>query len=55
MALKGLFQEVSDLVLSNKLTPDCIAARAIGYRQTLEYLCDEEWQAYDEKAFEKYV
>ena len=38
MLMKGLLTEVIDLVKAEHLTPMTTAAKAIGYRQTLEYL-----------------
>ena len=35
----GLLEEVTDLLLTEKLPPGCMVARSIGYRQTIDYLC----------------
>jgi tRNA A37 N6-isopentenylltransferase MiaA len=39
----------------NRLTPDAISSRAIGYRQTIDYLCRSDFKTNDLKAFEKFV
>ena len=55
MLKAGLFEEVTRLLLNDALTPDSVAAKAIGYRQTIDYLCNPQWQPFDTKAFERYV
>jgi tRNA dimethylallyltransferase len=55
MLKAGLFQEVTHLLTNDFLTPDSIAARAIGYRQTIDYLCRPDWKQFDVKAFDQYV
>jgi tRNA A37 N6-isopentenylltransferase MiaA len=55
MLKAGLFQEVTGLIEKDLLTPDSIAARAIGYRQTIDYLCRSDWKPFDAKAFDFYV
>ena len=32
-----------------------MTAKAIGYRQTIDYLCSSSWEPFDVKAFERYV
>jgi len=39
MVQMGLLKEVASLVLRDQLAPDSVAAKAIGYRQTLEFFC----------------
>ena len=51
----GLLQEVAQLVLSKRLTPDDAVSKAIGYRQTIEYLCRREPRRGDVAAFETFV
>ncbi|CAB9520852.1 tRNA dimethylallyltransferase [Seminavis robusta] len=53
MITKGLLRETTDLQLAGQL-PD-MAARAIGYRQTLEYLQREGAKDDDEDAFQEYL
>ena len=53
MITRGLLQETTDLVLSGCL-PD-MAAKAIGYRQTLDYLQRENAKDEDEDAFQHYL
>jgi hypothetical protein len=48
-----LFQETTKLLLDDALSPDSVAAKAIGYRQTIDYLCSPAWQPFDVKAFER--
>jgi len=38
MLKTGLVKEVANLLLEERLTPNAVPARAIGYRQTIEYL-----------------
>jgi tRNA dimethylallyltransferase len=53
MIKRGLLRETTDLQLAGQL-PD-MAARAIGYRQTLEYLLRQDVKDKDEDAFQEYV
>ena len=53
MIIRGLLKETTDLQLSGML-PD-MAARAIGYRQTLEYLQREEFIENDQAALDAYL
>ena len=53
MIERGLLEETTQLQLAGQL-PD-MAARAIGYRQTLEYLQRENSQDHDETAFQEYL
>ena len=53
MILRGLIQETADLVLAGEM-PD-MALKAIGYRQTLDYLQRENPQDQDAEAFADYV
>jgi hypothetical protein len=55
MLKAGLFEEVTQLLIQNYMSPDSVAARAIGYRQTIDYLCMEPWKPFDVKSFENYV
>jgi hypothetical protein len=57
----GLVQEVASLLLQERLTPAAVPARAIGYRQTIEYLLGLGLGASDKSrstgvaAFDSYV
>jgi tRNA dimethylallyltransferase len=53
MIMRGLIKETSDLVLAGEM-PD-MALKAIGYRQTLDYLQRENPNDDDEEAFADYV
>lgn len=53
MVMRGLLKETAELSLSGAL-PD-MAARAIGYRQTLDYLNDETSNYNEEEAFNSYI
>lgn len=53
MVMRGLIQETADLYLSKSL-PD-MAARAIGYRQTLDYLLRKNFEPNDATALEAYL
>lgn len=53
MLVKGLFEETCNLVLAGEL-PD-MAAKAIGYRQVLEYLRREEAKNTDHEAFSRFL
>lgn len=55
MLSAGLLQEVADLLLKDILTPDLIVTRAIGYRQTIDYLLREKYQAGDVQAYTQYL
>ncbi len=50
----GLLQEVTNLVLHEHLLPNTVSAKAIGYRQTLEYL-GEYHKLQDARAFQQYL
>lgn len=54
MILKGLMKETSDLSLSGQLPEEGQQARAIGYRQTLEFLKRDNGSP-DDKAFGEYL
>ncbi len=53
MILKGLLKETSDLSMSGRM-PE-MAARAIGYRQTLDYLCDDGSVTNEEERFNQFL
>ena len=53
MIMKGLIQETTELTLSGNM-PE-MAARAIGYRQTLDYLNDTSDHANDQEGFNSYI
>ncbi len=55
MTKMGLFQEISSLISSGRLTKDSTVARAIGYRQTIEYLCREKYKPGDVDAFKQFI
>lgn len=55
MLLKGLLQETTDLTLAGLLPEQGQQARAIGYRQTLDYLKRSEYKADDTVAFSQYL
>lgn len=48
MLKAGLIDEVSSLIQAGHLTPHCTAAKAIGYRQTIEYLGQSMLQESDD-------
>jgi len=50
----GLLREVAALVLDRRLAPNTVAAKAIGYRQTLEYLALSRAQR-NSRAFREYL
>lgn len=50
MLRAGLLEEVTGLLLSGKLPADGVASKAIGYRQTVNYLCREDWKPEDHKS-----
>ena len=51
----GLLDEVTGLLLSRDLLPSHPAGRAIGYRQTLDYLLRPRYAPKDEAALTSYV
>jgi tRNA dimethylallyltransferase len=53
MVIRGLIQETADLLLQGQLP--VMAARAIGYRQTLDYLQRENAQMNNRAALEAYL
>jgi tRNA dimethylallyltransferase len=55
MIEQGLFEEVTNLILDHKLSPKSMGAFAIGYRQTIQYLCRPGFQPNDVKAFVDYI
>ena len=55
MIEKGLFEEVTNLILCQNLSPNSMGALAIGYRQTILYLCRPGFQPNDVKAFMDYI
>lgn len=55
MICKGLLKETTDLYLSGKLPDQGQQARAIGYRQSLDYLKRKKFLPKDNDAFEAYV
>ena len=55
MLLRGLLQETADLYVSGSLPNDSQVTRAIGYRQTLEYLKRANAKANDSEAFMAYI
>jgi tRNA dimethylallyltransferase len=53
MVRRGLLQETTDLVLSGSMP--AMASKAIGYRQTLDYLGREGAKDQDEDSFQEYL
>ena len=51
----GLLQEVAQLVLTERLRPADPVSKAIGYRQSIEYLCRPESRPGDVATFEAFV
>lgn len=58
----GLLEEVTELIINGQLGINTMGARAIGYRQTIEYLCtnwkqdeDQQQDKNNEMEFEKYL
>ena len=55
MVRGGLLQEVAGLMSSKRLSPNDIGAKAIGYRQAIDYLCRSNWKPLDFKAFDAFI
>ena len=55
MILKGLIKETADLSSRGLLPPEGQQARAIGYRQTLDYLKRDNAEASDSSSFGQYL
>lgn len=55
MLLRGLLKETADLSLSGNLPSDGLPAKAIGYRQTLDYLNRKDPKPEDTKAFDEFL
>ena len=55
MIINGLIKETTDLSLSGLLPPGGQQARAIGYRQTLDYLNRKDFTSEDESSFASYL
>lgn len=55
MLKQGLVQEVAGLLMEERLTPSAVASKAIGYRQTIEYLCRPRYEELSIRAFDAYV
>ena len=55
MIMKGLIRETTDLRLSGLLPEEGQQARAIGYRQTLDYLKRNDFKPDDSVAFSQYL
>lgn len=55
MILAGLITETTRLYLRGSLPPEGQQTRAIGYRQTLDYLLRSDWKEKDEQAFFNYL
>lgn len=51
MVQSGLLQETADLLVQNILDPESPPGRAIGYRQTIDYLCRPDPQMGETKTF----
>jgi len=54
MILAGLITETTQLYLNGSLPEDGQQTRAIGYRQTLDYLLRSDWKEKDKDAFSNY-
>jgi len=55
MLVKGLLRETTDLSLAGMLPEEGQQARAIGYRQALEYLKREGYKQHDSIAFDNFL
>jgi tRNA dimethylallyltransferase len=55
MITAGLLEEVTDLIINNRLKTNTMGARAIGYRQSIQYLSAEDWENNSEAAFFKFL
>jgi tRNA dimethylallyltransferase len=55
MLQAGLFGEVAELLLKDQLTTDSMGAKAIGYRQTIEYLLRNPAKNGDAQAFNDFL
>lgn len=55
MIEQGLLEEVTDLMLKHNLNPESMGAAAIGYKQTIAYLCRSNFERNDRKAFLEYL
>lgn len=55
MLKQGLVQEVAGLLMEERLTPSAVASKAIGYRQTIEYLCRPRYEELNIRAFDGFV
>jgi tRNA dimethylallyltransferase len=52
---KGLFGEVTRLLLNQRLDPSTPVAKAIGYRQVISYLCAADYKANDLEALSLFL
>lgn len=55
MLINGLLRETAELSIKGLLPEEGQQARAIGYRQSLEYLKREDFKPLDSKAFENFL
>lgn len=55
MLNNGLMEEVSDLLESNRLHEETMSFRAIGYRQTVQYLCRPMYHSNDLQALREFL
>jgi tRNA A37 N6-isopentenylltransferase MiaA len=42
MLHRGLFEEVTNMMLNGQINSTSMVAKAIGYRQTIKYLCNPD-------------
>lgn len=55
MLWNGLVQEVAGLLREGKLLPEHTVSKAIGYRQTIDYLAQRGLEDRDARAFNAYI
>jgi tRNA dimethylallyltransferase len=55
MLQAGLIREVAELLLQNQLSPSYTVSKAIGYRQTIQYLCSKDVGKNNLDLFQSYI
>jgi tRNA dimethylallyltransferase len=51
----GLLKEVKNLLLDNKIDSECMGARAIGYKQSIQYFLRQPYEKGDAEAFRNFL
>lgn len=54
LVMAGMIQETAKLLLEGSFTAECMAGRAIGYRQAIEYLTRVDYAPGDVEAFQSF-